>query len=80
MDLSGALKDRVILNCKSFEDVELMFYQQVNAYHWYPDGATLDSLLKSGHKFAAFKSHTQQDLPDYIYLNNDIVIIHEDIQ
>ncbi len=80
LELSGELKDRVILNCKSFEDVELMFYQNTNAYHWYPDASTMDSLLNEGHKFAAFKSHNNQNLPNYIYDNKEIIIIDKDIK
>ena len=80
LDLTGELKDRVIINCKSFEDVELMFYQNVNAYHWYPDEPTMDSLLNKGYKFAAFKNHNNQNLPKYIYDNEEIIIIDEDIK
>jgi 4-amino-4-deoxy-L-arabinose transferase-like glycosyltransferase len=80
IDLDGVLKDRVILNCKSFEDVELMFYRNINAYHWYPEASVMDSLLQNGHKFAAFKSHNDQHLPEFIYNNPEIVIIEEDIK
>ena len=80
LDLHGELKDRVIFNCKTFEDVELMFHQDVNAYHWYPSEPTIDSLLHNGHKLAAFKNHNNQHLPEYIYNNKDIVIIDESIQ
>ena len=80
MDLSKELEGRIILNCKSFEDVELMFYKNVNAYHWYPDERTLDSLLQRGYKFAAFKNHNNQALPEYITANGDIVIIDKNIK
>lgn len=80
LDLTGELKDRVILNCKSFEDVELMFYQNVNAYHWFPDESTLDSLLNIGYKFAAFRNHNNQHLPEYIYSNKEIIIIDKYIK
>ncbi len=80
LDINDKLKDRVIINCKSFEDTELMFYQNVNAYHWYPDEKTLDSLLNKGYKFAAFKSHNNQNLPEYIYKNREIIIIDEEIK
>ena len=70
----------LVINCKSFEDVELMFYQNVNAYHWYPEKKTLDSLQQKGYKFAAFKSHTNQILPEYINNDTNILIINEQIK
>lgn len=80
LDVTGKLKNSVILNCKSFEDVELMFYKDVNAYHWFPDESTLDSLMKKGHTFAAFQSHHNQQLPDYIQHNPAIKIINEALE
>jgi 4-amino-4-deoxy-L-arabinose transferase-like glycosyltransferase len=74
---SNVLKDRVILNCNSFEDNELMFYQNINAYQWYPQKNVLDSLLNKGYKFAAFESHGDYQLPSYITENKDIMIIHQ---
>lgn len=72
--------NRVILNCKSFDNLELMFYKDVIAYSWFPHQETLDSLLSSGYKFAAFKSHNNQQLPAYIVENKDILIIDEEIE
>ncbi len=80
LDLTKELNGRVIINCKSFEDIELMFYKNVNAYHWYPDKSTFDSLLQNGYKFAAFKNHNNQHLPEYIYGNDDIIIIGKEIK
>lgn len=71
------LGDRVIFNCKGLEQVELMFYQDVNAYTWYPKKNVLDSLSNENYQFAAFKSHTIQILPDYILNDSEIVIIDE---
>lgn len=70
----------VVINCKSFEDVELMFYQNVNAYHWYPEKHTLDSLQHLGYKFAAFKSHNNQVLPEYIVNDTNILIINKQLK
>ncbi len=80
LDINDKLKDRVIINCKPFEETELMFYQNVNAYHWYPDEKTLDSLLNRGYKFAAFKNHNNQNLPEYIRNKKEIIIIDEEIK
>ena len=77
---NSAIKHRVIINCKEFEDTELMFYQNINAYHWYPTEKVVDSLLHKGYKFAAFASHNNQILPDYITNNKDIIIINDSIQ
>ncbi|MEZ4885065.1 MAG: glycosyltransferase family 39 protein [Chitinophagales bacterium] len=74
------IEGRVILNCKAFEDTDVMFYQDVNAYHWYPEQHTLDSLLEIGYQFAAFQNHTNQGLPEYISNNKDILIIREQIK
>ena len=69
-----------MINCKSFEDVELMFYQNVNAYHWFPEEKVLDSLQALGYKFAAFKSHTDQYLPEYITKDTTILIINQELR
>lgn len=71
------LENRIILNCNSFEETELMFYKNVNAYNWYPEQKMLDSLLQKGYKFAAFKNHSNYVLPPYISENKDILIIPE---
>lgn len=65
----------IILNCKAMEFVDAMFYSTKNVYQWYPSETTVDSLLTSGYKIAAFKSFGEQILPDYILKNNDILII-----
>lgn len=74
------LANRVVLNVKDFEDVEFMFHQNLIAYRWYPDSITLDSLMCAGHKFAAFKSHTHQPLPNYIKKNPEIVILKDQLK
>lgn len=65
----------VILNCKSFEDTELMFYQNCNAYHWYPPEEEFKQLLKKGYKIAVFKNHNNQILPPYISTHPDILFL-----
>jgi Dolichyl-phosphate-mannose-protein mannosyltransferase len=70
----------IALNCKSFEDVELMFHKDVNAYHWFPEARIIDSLENIGYRFAAFRSHTDQGLPSYILNNEDILIIDKKLK
>ncbi len=80
LDLSGDLKGRVILNCKSFEENELMFYRDVNAYAWYPAEKELDRAKARGYRFAAFANHGNYRLPAYISEDEDILIIDNDLQ
>ncbi len=80
LDLSGDLEGRVILNCKSFEDNELMFYRDVNAYAWYPAEKELDRAKARGYRFAAFANHGNNHLPAYISEDEDILIIDNDLQ
>ena len=75
-----SIQKRIILNCKSFENVELMFYQDVNAYHWFHEEQLLDSMMNLGYQFAAFKSHTNQHLPDYIEQSERIYIIDRELR
>ena len=70
-----SLQGRVILNLKEMEDTELMFYQNVNAYHFFPQEAEMDSLVSLGYQFAAFMDHRRPYLADYITENKDIIII-----
>ncbi len=74
------IKNYIILNCKSFEDVELMFYSDANAYHWWPEKKVIDSLKHRGYKFAAFKSHNKQILPKYILNDKGIKIIDKQLK
>jgi 4-amino-4-deoxy-L-arabinose transferase-like glycosyltransferase len=73
-------KNYVIINCKSFENVELMFYQDANAYHWYPAENVIDSLQQLGYKFAAFQNTPNQGLPAYITDDPEIVILEDAIK
>jgi hypothetical protein len=68
-----ALKGSVLLNCKSFDDIDCMFYQENNVYAWYPEQKQLDSLKRVGHRFVALQ-HAQA-LPDYIQNDTSIVKI-----
>jgi hypothetical protein len=69
-----------IINCKSFEDVEVMFYTDFDAYHWWPKAPALDSLQDLGYRFAAFRSHTEQHLPDYITQDTSIILLQDELK
>ncbi len=69
-------KDRVILNLKPFNQIDLMFYQDVYAaYAYWPKKEIIDSLIDNGYKFSAFKNHHNQNLPSFIKNNPEIQII-----
>lgn len=58
-----------------------MFYRDCTAYHWYPPENILDSLQNAGHKFAAFQYvNDQQQLPEYITNDKEIVILNESLK
>jgi 4-amino-4-deoxy-L-arabinose transferase-like glycosyltransferase len=68
--------DYVIINTRPHESIELMFYKDALAYHWYPTENILDSLQALGHKFAAFNyENDQQQLPDYIKNDTQVLIL-----
>ncbi len=71
--------NEVVLNCKSFEDTDVRFWQPNNAYHWYPTEPQVDSLLRAGYALCAFKSHTDQQLPDYLAKNPKVKILDLEI-
>ena len=73
-------QDYVIINCKSFENVELMFHKDAKAYHWYPAEQVIDSLQNLGYKFAAFRNTPNQGLPPYILEDSQIVLLEADIK
>ncbi len=74
-------EDRVILNCEPYENIELMFYQDVTAYHWYPSAEMLDSLQQVGYRFAAFQYHEHpQALPPWILEDPDVVVLDKGLR
>jgi hypothetical protein len=70
----------VIINCKAFEDTEMMFHTPSNAFHWFPEQRVLDSLHNKGYQFAAFKSNNNQNLPEYITNDKRILIIDKQLK
>ncbi len=70
------MQDHIILNCKTYENIELMFYKNTTAYHFWHSENVLDSVQSLGYKFAAFQ-FAQQLLPDYITCDENIIILQE---
>lgn len=73
--LPSLLPDSIhtIINVNSFEDVDIMFYNnQLTAYHWWIDITTLDSLRQHKVWLAAFAPHGSYAFPpeywNYPYL------------
>ncbi|MBK9103955.1 MAG: glycosyltransferase family 39 protein [Saprospiraceae bacterium] len=75
-----ATKDRVIINCKSYENIELMFFADVNAYHFIAPEIVLDSLQQLGYKFASFEYPEIQKPPAYVYDDPEILILKDQIR
>jgi 4-amino-4-deoxy-L-arabinose transferase-like glycosyltransferase len=67
----------VIFNCKPFEDVDVRFFTNNNAYNWFPEKKVIDSLLKQGYELSAFTDHNGQGLPWYLSKNEEVFIIEE---
>jgi len=75
MGLNKIVPDNtVVINCKNLEDVELMFWQNVNAYAWCPSEKEITDLLNKGYKIEAFKSHPDFPLPGYVLNESRIKI------
>ncbi len=70
--------NRIILNLKPFNQVDLMFYKDVYAaYAWWPKKSIIDSLMSNGYKFSVFQSHHKQILPSFILNNPEMIIIDQ---
>lgn len=74
------INSKIVFNCKSFENIEMMFYKDVLAYHWYPEPNVIDSLLISGQKLVFFKNNITQPLPDYILNKPNVEFINDTIR
>jgi 4-amino-4-deoxy-L-arabinose transferase len=70
----------VVFNCNSFENVEAMFYSNRTVYHWFPDQKQYDSLINLGIKIAAFESHEQYQLPEYMRRDTSIILIKDNLK
>ena len=73
-------KDYTVFNCKSFEDTEAMFFSDRNVYHWYMNEKEYQDLKQKGIKIAAFKNHTNQQLPSYLSNDKDVLIIDKELK
>ncbi len=69
----------VIFHCKSFENISLMYYQEVKAYYWYPGPEIINELKQVGHRIAAFRDGPSPSLPAYILEDPDIIILQGEI-
>lgn len=69
----------LVFNCKSYEDIDMMFYTDLNAHSWWTEEEVMDSLLDAGHKIAVFRSHTIQGLPPFIINNPRILLIDKEL-
>ena len=69
-------QDYIVLNTRRYENIELMFFRDVLAYHYYPTEHRIDSLQNLGYKFAAFEYPNEiQELPDYIVNDKAILVL-----
>ena len=65
----------LVINCKSLEEVELMFYSPYTAYSWTPPVHRLDSLMDLGYRVAAFSDVAGQALPLEILNDRRVTLI-----
>lgn len=78
-NLPDSLSSYAVFNLKPYQDIDLMFHSDVNAFAWYPLENVVEQLLEDGIKIAIFKSHTNQPVPDYMY-RDDILIIDQKLK
>jgi hypothetical protein len=67
----------IIINCKAFDNIDIMFYTGVTAYPWFPDVNVIDSLSELGYQFYAFNSHSEYVLPEKVKVNPNVILINE---
>lgn len=57
----------IVLNVNSFEDTELMFYQNdITAYHWWIPEADLKNLERKKVPVAVFMNRGEYNIPDFV--------------
>jgi 4-amino-4-deoxy-L-arabinose transferase len=74
------VEGKIVFNCSTHEGIDLMFYRNTTAYHGSPSAKELDELIRSGYKIAAFESHGDYVLPDYVLDNKAVEIIDEELK
>lgn len=67
----------VVLNAKSYEDTEAMFYSDRLVFHWWFSEEDYSAAKAAGYKFAAFADFNEQVLPAYIRQDEDLFLIRE---
>lgn len=70
----------ILINCRAYENIDLMFFKGGTAYHYYPDEKSIDSLENHGYIIAAFDYRDQQKLPEYIMTDNRIFLMPEKLK
>jgi hypothetical protein len=71
----------IVLNCKSFENIECMFYQNhITAHHWYPSKEAVEKAILDGYKIYAFQNHNNQMLPSYLLQNKNVEILNFELK
>jgi 4-amino-4-deoxy-L-arabinose transferase-like glycosyltransferase len=70
----------IVFNCKALEDPEAMFFSDRNVYQWYMTEEEYKDLKIRGIKIAAFKNHTNQQLPSYLQEDKEVLIINEELK
>lgn len=77
--LPDSLSSYAVFNLKPYQDVDLMFFKDVNAFAWYPEKQVFEELLADGVKVAVFRSHTNQQVPKYM-VRDDVLMIDKELK
>lgn len=70
----------VVLNAKSFEDVEAMFFSDRNVYHWWLSPEDYANVRAAGHRIACFPDFRDQVVPEYIRTDPDVLWIRDTLR
>lgn len=69
----------VILNCPPYEDIELMFYQDVIAYSGLLEAKQIDSLQNLDYQFYVISNQQNTSIPDFYYTNSKIKWVDKEL-
>jgi hypothetical protein len=67
---------RAILNCRGYDEIEVMFHARLIAVPWFPEEPVLDSLQGAGYAFATFRGTA---MPAYVIDDSSIVVIPDEL-
>jgi len=70
----------VVLNAKSFEDTEAMFFSDRNVYHWWLSPEDYARIRAAGQKVACFPDFRDQVVPEYIRTDPDLLWIRDTLR